>query len=146
MCENEPEVMVIPSGETARDVYGHRYGSELLKFNRSHLDALLNGHQLAIEIRLGEYVLFIEVEEDGLDRPLWTNVRYWDGRIPPPEYFADTRKAWHLHNGPAINYRELVSYARQAGRELADLSREEIQGFAGKISKGEVEEMLKKPK
>ena len=122
MSGQEPNVSVIPSGETARAAYGYRYGAELLKFNISHLDALLNGHQLAVEISQGEYVLFIETDRDMQDKPLWTEVKYWEGRIPPPEYFA----ALPVDSSPSVPALKIKDYARQTGRDPTELSREEI--------------------
>lgn len=61
-----PETRFIPAGSAARDIYGHRYGSELLELDDAMMDKLRQGEQLAVEINAGEYVLFIEYHGKGL--------------------------------------------------------------------------------
>ena len=57
---NPPDVAFIPAGVVSRDAYGHRYGSQLLELDDDMIDKLQQGQQLAVEIRFGEYVLFIQ--------------------------------------------------------------------------------------
>lgn len=61
-----PEMVFIPAGSAARDDYGHRYGSELLKLDDVMLNKLRQGQQLAVEINQGEYILFIQYHEEEL--------------------------------------------------------------------------------
>lgn len=61
-----PKARLIPAGAASRDVYGHRYGSELLELDGVMTDKLRQGEQLAVEINAGEYVLFIEYHDKGL--------------------------------------------------------------------------------
>ena len=83
---------------------------------------------MAIEIKQSEHVLFIEAEQDGEDKPLWMQVKYWEGRIPPPEYFSNL-PAYSILNRPAILYKDLLDYAKQRGRDVTELSREEVDQF-----------------
>ena len=59
-----PETTFIPAGSAARDAHGHRYGSELLELDNTMLDKLRQGHQLAVEICQGEYILFIQYRKE----------------------------------------------------------------------------------
>ena len=59
-----PETTFIPAGSAARDTHGHRYGSELLELDNAMLDKLRQGHQLAVEICQGEYILFIQYRRE----------------------------------------------------------------------------------
>ena len=59
-----PETTFIPAGSAARDAHGHRYGSELLELDDVMLDKLRQGHQLAVEIWQGEYILFIQYSRE----------------------------------------------------------------------------------
>lgn len=57
--ESVPNVCIIEPGQTARDTYGHRYGSQVLTLNSEQMEALSEGKQLGISIMDGEYALFI---------------------------------------------------------------------------------------
>lgn len=59
-AKRPPEAVFIPAGSVSRDAHGHRYGSELLELNDAMIDKLQNGHQLAVEMCQGEYILFIQ--------------------------------------------------------------------------------------
>lgn len=59
-AKSPPETAFIPAGPVARDAYGHRYGSELLELDDDMIDKLRQGQQLAVEIQVGEYILFIQ--------------------------------------------------------------------------------------
>lgn len=55
-----PEATFIPAGSASRDAHGHRYGSALLALDDVMIERLRNGEQLAVEIRQGEYILYIQ--------------------------------------------------------------------------------------
>lgn len=63
-AKSSPKVVIIPAGAASRDAYGHRYGSELLELGDAVLNKLRQGYQLAVEIQVGEYVLFIQHQDD----------------------------------------------------------------------------------
>lgn len=62
-CPYPPEAEFIPSGSAARDSHGHRYGSELLGLDDAMIKRLRTGEQLAVEIRQGEYILYIQGDD-----------------------------------------------------------------------------------
>ena len=59
-AKTPPEVTFIPAGSASRDTYGHRWGSELIELDDDMITKLRQGQQLAVEIQLGEYILFIQ--------------------------------------------------------------------------------------
>lgn len=59
-----PKVEILPAGETARNEFGHRYGSQQAMLTKEQIEALLTGQQLAVEIMDGEYVLFLSAENE----------------------------------------------------------------------------------
>ena len=66
--KSKPEIMnhfdIIENTNEAQDEYGRCYGYETYGVTREQIQALLDGKQLASDINLGEYGIFIILEED----------------------------------------------------------------------------------
>lgn len=66
--KSKPEIMnhfdIIENTNEAQDEYGRCYGYETYGITREQIQALLDGKQLASDINLGEYGVFIVLEED----------------------------------------------------------------------------------
>lgn len=66
--KSKPEIMnhfdIIENTNKAQDEYGRCYGYETYGITREQIQALLDGKQLASDINLGEYGVFIVLEED----------------------------------------------------------------------------------
>lgn len=64
----KPEIMnhfdIIENTNGAQQEYGQRYGYETYGITRKQLQALLDGKQLASDINLGEYGIFIVLDEE----------------------------------------------------------------------------------
>lgn len=58
-----------------------------------------------------------------------TKVKFWEGRTPSPEYYAPVDP---YREQPPCNYdlKELVRYAREAGKPITELTYEEVSQFA----------------
>ena len=56
-------------------------------------------------------------------------VRFWEGRIPPPEYYTPLDP---YDNPPPCRYNlmELTRYARNTGKRIAELTYDEIAQFS----------------
>lgn len=127
-----PTVGIIAAGEAARDAFGHRSGSQVLKVTPELLSALENGKQLAIEIKEGEYVLFVEKESDvkeNREQALWRTVKYWEGRTPPPEYFLHPALDQGDYKRLGIDHQKLSAYIKQTKKTPVELTYEEVQQF-----------------
>ena len=57
--QSAPDVRIIEPGQTGRDAFGHRFGSQVLVLTPEQMEALERGKQLAISIMEDEYALFI---------------------------------------------------------------------------------------
>lgn len=55
---------IIENTNKAQDEYGRCYGYETYGITREQIQALLDGKQLASDINLGEYGIFIVLEEE----------------------------------------------------------------------------------
>ena len=53
------------------------------------------------------------------------NVRYWEGRTPPPEYYAEPNPEMHILC--PFNLRKVIDYSKKVGREITDLTRDEVE-------------------
>lgn len=64
----KPEIMnhfdIIENTNGAQLEYGQRYGYETYGITRKQIQALLDGKQLASDINLGEYAIFIVLDEE----------------------------------------------------------------------------------
>lgn len=65
----------------------------------------------------------------------WKDVAYWNGCVPPPEYFEPTNpyqdvESWNRETGlPIINHQALSRYLKKTGKKASELSRDEISPF-----------------
>ena len=65
----------------------------------------------------------------------WKDVAYWNGCVPPPEYFepVDPYQDIESRNGksglPTIDHQALGRYLKETGKKASELSREEISPF-----------------
>ncbi len=55
----QPRVCIICPGQSERDTFGHRFGSQKLILSTEQMNALIEGRQLAVSIMEDEYALFI---------------------------------------------------------------------------------------
>lgn len=64
----KPEIMnhfdIIENTNGAQQEYGRCYGCETYGITRKQIQALLDGKQLASDINLGEYGIFIVLDEE----------------------------------------------------------------------------------
>lgn len=64
----KPEIMnyfdIIENTNGAQQEYGQRYGYETYGITRKQIQALLNGKQLATDINVGEYAIFVVLDEE----------------------------------------------------------------------------------
>lgn len=74
------------------------------------------------------------VEAKSKDSPE-ANIKYWEGRIPPPEYFCPV-DPYSLPNVPVVDYSALAAYANQEGKAIAELNYDEVQQFIVKKPEG----------
>lgn len=63
------------------------------------------------------------------------NNKYWEGRIPPPEYFRPA-DPYSLPNVPVVDHSALAAYAKQEGKAIAELNYDEVQQFIVKKPEG----------
>lgn len=61
---------IIENTNGAQIEYGRCYGYETYGVTREQIQALLDGKQLASDINLGEYGIFIVLEEDDKDESI----------------------------------------------------------------------------
>ena len=65
---NKPEIMnhfdIIENTNGAQQEYGQRYEYETYGITRKQIQALLDGKQLATDINLGEYAIFVVLDEE----------------------------------------------------------------------------------
>lgn len=65
----------------------------------------------------------------------WKDVAYWNGCVPPPEYFEpiDPYQNVEAHDResglPTIDHQALGRYLKETGKKASELSREEISPF-----------------
>lgn len=55
---------IIENTNKAQEEYGRCYGCETYGITRRQIQALLDGKQLASEINLGEYAIFVVLDEE----------------------------------------------------------------------------------
>lgn len=55
---------VIENTNKAQEEYGRCYGYETYGITRKQIQALLNGKQLATDINVGEYAIFVVLDEE----------------------------------------------------------------------------------
>ena len=64
----KPEIMnhfdIIENTNKAQEKYGRCYGYETYGITRKQIQALLDGKQLASDINLGEYAIFVVLDEE----------------------------------------------------------------------------------
>ena len=64
----KPEIMnhfdIIENTNGAQEEYGQRYGYETYRITRKQIQALLDGKQLATDINVGEYAIFVVLDEE----------------------------------------------------------------------------------
>ena len=64
----KPEIMnhfdIIENTNGAQQEYGQCYGYETYGITRKQIQALLDGKQLASDINLGEYAIFVVLDEE----------------------------------------------------------------------------------
>lgn len=55
---------IIENTNKAQEEYGQCYGYDTYGITKKQIQALLDGKQLATDINLGEYAIFVVLEED----------------------------------------------------------------------------------
>lgn len=70
-------VQITPAGEVARIKHGYRYGAQTVALTPEHINALIKGNQLAINI-LDEYVLFLHYDNKTVKTPTGSRSSVFD--------------------------------------------------------------------